>query len=105
LTQYALDLIGPVMPYHIHRLCHLFRLTQVDDFEMMGNTYDQTGSLNCVSNRGDKSNETECSADLKVSPFLDLSERKSMEKMFGIFGESQAIKNISFKNDTFHCSF
>ena len=89
------------MPYHIHRLCHLFRLTQVDDFEMVGNTYDQTGSLNCVKKREEKSTET----DFKVSSFLDLSERKSMEKMFGIFGESQAIKNISFKNDTFHCSF
>lgn len=104
LTQYALDFIGPIMPYHIHRLCNLFRLTQVDDFEMVGNTYDQTGSLNCVKKKTEKMSEDDYS-DTKISSFLDESERKSLDALFGIFGEYQAIKTISFKDNMFRCNY
>jgi hypothetical protein len=95
------------MPYHIHRLCNLFKLTQIDDFEMVANIYDQTGSLNCVKKKDENKSELANNLDSnnRVSLFLDESERKSLENSYGIFGESQAIKTISFKNDTFSCNY
>lgn len=90
------------MPYHIHRLCNLFRQTQINDFEMVANAYDQTNSLNCVKKKTEGQDTDDVS---QVCLFLDESERKSLENFFGIFGESQAIKSISFKDDKFRCNY
>lgn len=98
------------MPYHIHRLCNLFRETQVSDFEMTASTYDQTSSLNCAKKKTNKLEEGEEQQesggdDSRVCSFLDESERKSLESFFGIFGESQAIKNMYFKDDKLCCNY
>ncbi|CAF1073552.1 unnamed protein product [Brachionus calyciflorus] len=97
-TQYAIDLIGPIMPYHIHRLCNLFKATQVEDFSMVGNVYDQTTGLNCVKKKEGEKN-------LEINSLLDSSELKSLENDYGIYGEAQAIKSISLVDSKFCCNF
>lgn len=107
LTQYALDFIGPLMPYHIHRLCNLFRLTQSDQFEMVANTYEQSAALNCakkqeVTQVNSDSDDENDSTD--VCKYLDSSELNSMQSNFGIFGESNSIKSICVKDNYFCCN-
>ena len=99
LTQYALDFIGPIMPYHVHRLCNLFSMTQQGEFEMVANTYEQSAALNCV--------KTEASFLLNkahVSRYLDRSEVDSLASSFGIYGEASSIKSIAMKGDLFCCN-
>lgn len=101
LTQYAIDLIGPLMPFHIHRLCNLFRVTQIDNFNMVANVYEQSQAMNCFK----KQDKEVLQADVKLSSYLDSSEFKSLENNYGIFGEPQAIKSISLIEDKFCCTF
>ncbi len=99
LTQYALDFIGPIMPFHVHRLCNLFRTTQQNEFEMVANTYEQSAALNCVKKA------TEVIVDKEeMSKYLDMSEKDSLENGYGIFGESASIKAIFIKDDMFCCN-
>ena len=107
LTQYALDFIGPIMPYHMHRLCNLFRQTQVDDYEAVFNQYDQSAPLNCVKKKKDQiqAMDPNDEYDPFTTEFLDKSEANSLDNGFGIFGESKAIKTISYKKNRFFCSF
>lgn len=102
LTQYALDFIGPIMPFHIHRLCNLFKQTNCE-FEMNANTYDTSAALNCVKSPTDVNGEPSSTAG--VSSFLDKSELDSLISSHGIFGESQAIKSIRFKDNKFKCDY
>ena len=99
LTQYALDFIGPIMPYHIHRLCNLFRMTQNNEFEMVANTYEQSAALNCVKKDTCPNHDKE-----QISKYLDTSEVNSLEDNFGIYGESNSIKSICIKDDMFCCN-
>ena len=107
LTQYALDFIGPIMPYHIHRLCNLFKETN-GEFEMIANTYDSSAALNCLktpNNSGEELAENSTSETNNTSVFLDRSELMSLEKKHGIFGESQAIRSIKFHEKMFRCDY
>jgi hypothetical protein len=100
LTQYALDFIGPLMPYHIHRLCCLFRRTQfASDFQMVTNVVDQTVGFNCI-----KKNQNEMKTSDEMSIYLDQSEKESIENNYGIFGEAKFIKSINLKNNSFICN-
>jgi hypothetical protein len=103
LTQYALDFIGPIMPYHIHRLCHLFKITN-GEFEMINNTYESSSSLNCVKSQ-EQVNNLKDIEKLAISSFLDLSELNSLQQNYGIFGEAQSIKSIEFKDKMFRCNY
>lgn len=96
-TQYAIDFIGPIMPYHIHRLCNLFKVTQVTDFSMIGNVYDQSAGLNCAKKTEDEM--------LDLDSLIDSSELKSLKSSYGIFGEAQAVKSISLVDEKFCCNF
>lgn len=100
LTQYALDFIGPIMPYHVHRLCNLFSVTQVTDFEAVANLYDQSAPLNCHKKKKNEENQD----DPFLTEYLDKSEARSIENEYGIFAESKAIRSILFKNNRFSCS-
>ena len=102
LTQYALDFIGPIMPYHVHRLCNLFRITN-GEFLMCANTYDTSAALNCVKNA--KYEEAECMSTAGITSFLDKSELDSLMGSHGIFGESQAIKSIHLNENMFRCKY
>jgi hypothetical protein len=118
LTQYALDFVGPVMPYHTHRLCNLFRLTN-GGFEMKSNAYESTVALNCIKSDKnnsktdgyiDKEQENSIEKDFSQeahdpSSFLDASESNSLRNNYGVFGEPQAIKYIQFANDKFSCNY
>ena len=96
-TQYAIDFIGPIMPYHIHRLCNLFKVTQQTDFSMVGNFYDQSAGLNCAKKIEDESTG--------VDSLIDISELNSLRNSYGIFGEAQAIRSISLIDAKFCCNF
>ena len=99
LTQYALDFIGPIMPYHTHRLCNLFRMTQQNEFEMVANAYEQSSALNCVKREGSRVLDKE-----QLSQYMDESEANSIESSFGIYGEVSSIKSILIKDDKFCCN-
>jgi protein downstream neighbor of Son len=99
LTQYALDFIGPIMPFHVHRLCNLFRATQQNEFDMVANTYEQSSALNCVKNSADVIVDKE-----QMSKYLDMSEMESLENGYGVFGEATSIKSICIKDDMFCCN-
>ena len=104
LTQYALDFIGPIMPYHVHRLCNLFKETN-GQFEMAAATYDSSAALNCVKGQNDEAVEgNELPSNPKPTTFLDNSELKSLESFHGIFGESNSIKTIKY-NGKFNCNY
>jgi hypothetical protein len=102
LTQYALDFIGPLMPYHIHRLCNLFRLTQSNDFEMVANPLVQSMPLNCVKKCDEKRENVE--SDDEITSYLDKSELDSVKNWYGLFGEANAIKSITVKGEKFCCN-
>lgn len=102
VTQYAIDLIGPIMPYHVHRLCSLFRITQVDNFSMVANIYDQSQALNCAKKQDNKPG---MDPDSGTTSYLDLSEAKSLEVNYGVYGESQYIKSIDLIENKFCCSY
>lgn len=104
LTQYALDFIGPLMPYHIHRLCNLFRLTQSNDFEMVANPLVQSMPLNCVKKCEEKRENDENKSDEEITSYLDKSELDSVKNWYGLFGEANAIKSITIKDDKFCCN-
>ena len=102
LTQYAVDLVGPIMPYHMHRLCNTFRLTQSSEFEMTAHVYQQSASLNCV-----KKPEVSSSGvvdEESMSPFLDVNEKNSLQKFYGIFGEAKAISSVKMVDGMFCCN-
>lgn len=103
LTQYALDFIGPLMPYHIHRLCNLFRLTQSNDFEMVANPLVQSMPLNCVKKCEEK-REKDDDNDDEITSYLDKSELDSVKNWYGLFGEANAIKSITIKDEKFCCN-
>lgn len=96
-TQYAIDFIGPIMPYHIHRLCNLFKVTQATDFSMVCNLYDQSAGLNCAKKVDDEK--------INSDSLIDISELNSLRNSYGIFGEAQAIKSISLFDAKFCCNF
>ena len=105
LTQYALDFIGPIMPYHVHRLCNLFKITN-GEFEMVSNTYDSSAALNCIKIPSENADESEnCLASKGMTSFLDSSESASLENNYGVFGESQAIKSVQLKEEMFCCNY
>lgn len=106
LTQYALDIIGPIMPYHIHRLCNLFKETN-GEFEMVANTYDSSAALNCVKIPNDSDEVAEnVSPEINgITSFLDRSELNSLKEKHGIFGESQAIRMIKYHENMFRCNY
>jgi hypothetical protein len=127
LTQYAIDLTGPIMPLHVHRLCNLFRVTQDAEFEMTAITYDQSQSLNCVHNRQQQGELKSCesSSILSMSPtssssensndhnpasvgidnaHLDVSEAKSLTSKYGVYGTSASIRTICCKEEKFCCN-
>ena len=104
ITQYALDFIGPIMPYHVHRLCNLFKETN-GQFDMVANTYESSAALNCVKSSKDGADEHEGQqTNQKPTQFLDKSELLSLESSHGIFGESNALKSISYKENKFCCN-
>ncbi len=112
-TTYVLDFIGPVMPYHIHRLCNLFRLTQSGNFEMNSVPFEQSVALNSVKyytkdiiDFNSDSEEKDKSSDNQnnFSKYLDSSEMKSLENQHGLFGEAKAVRTICCKNDVFYCN-
>lgn len=100
LTQYAIDLIGPVMPYHLHRLCHLFRITQEGEFNMTANVYEQSTGLNTP-----KRDETNNQEDVPMSSYLDPTELGSFKANYGVFGEAQAIRSIELTENKFCCNY
>jgi hypothetical protein len=107
LTQYALDFIGPIMPYHVHRLCNLFKITN-EEFLMCANTYDTAAALNCVKNTKEYKDDVDTGGSSNASgitSFLDKSELDSLVHSHGIFGESQAIKSIHLKENMFKCNY
>ncbi len=112
-TTYVLDFIGPVMPYHVHRLCNLFRMTQAGNFEMSSVPFEQSIALNSVKyytkdiidfNSDSEEKDTNINNQNNFSKYLDLSEMKSLENQHGLFGESKAIRTISCRNDMFYCN-
>jgi hypothetical protein len=126
LTQYAIDLTGPIMPFHMHRLCNLFRVTQDADFDMTAITYEQTQSLNCVPKKSqNESKSCESSSILSMSPthsnsensndqspasvgidniHLDVSEAKSLTSKYGVYGQSASVRTICCKEEKFCCN-
>jgi hypothetical protein len=128
VTQYAIDLSGPIMPFHVHRLCNLFSVTQSGEFEMMANVYDQSQALNCVkkfnddssfqkvlfnvSSSGDSESNSNNSVDANMpkkkimilNSYLDLSELRSLENEYGLYGESAFVKTVCFKDQNFCCN-
>ena len=112
-TTYVLDFIGPVMPYHIHRLCNLFRMTQSGNFEMSSVPFEQSVALNSVKyytkdiidfNSDSEDKDTNLNNQNNFSKYLDSSEMKSLENQHGLFGEPKAVRTISCKNDMFYCN-
>lgn len=83
------------MPYHIHRLTGLFRVTQgANGFNMTGNAYEQSTGLNCAPRPDEFSGgeKPECS-------YLDRKEWDSFSDRFGVFGEAQAVRSIMFDSE------
>lgn len=83
------------MPYHIHRLSNMFRLSQEKTgFSMIANAYEQSTGLNCAPKHEDTATRTKpaCSC-------LDLAEWQSFQAAYGIFSEAQAVRSISFDPD------
>lgn len=105
ITQYALDFIGPIMPYHVHRLCNLFKETN-GQFDMVASTYESSAALNCVKSSAEGADEDQGQrTDSKPTKLLDTSELNSLESSHGIFGESNALRTVSYKNGRFCCNY
>lgn len=95
ITQYTIDLQGPILPFHLHRLCKLFQHSQNNSFELTSNTLDHSACLNCV-NAG--------SYDLQYEgKSLSMSETKSLENGVEIKGNAIAINSIVLENGIFKC--
>ena len=95
ITQHTLDVTGPILPIHIHRLCNLFKYSQNGSFEMTGNALDNSASFNCTSPESDDI--------LHNGHNLDLSEKKSMEKSLTMKNSASSINSIIFENELFKC--
>ncbi len=75
---------------------------------MCANTYDTSAALNCVKNKKEDKEEVatgDTLSTLGITSFLDKSELESLINSHGIFGESQAIKSIQFKENKFKCNY
>lgn len=102
LIQYALDLIGPIMPYHIHRLAHLLRATQEGNgFSMIASVYEQSTGLNCAPKQ---ENDGQAPSHFVKASYLDSAEWKAYEAGYGIFGEAQAIRSLLLNDKDKFCA-
>jgi hypothetical protein len=132
LTQYTVDLTGPIMPFHVHRLANLLRVTQEGEFEMSAIAYDQSHAFNCVPRKlaASSSNVRPCvssggesSPILSMSPvsssnqessndattsidnvYLDLSEKRSLMGKYGVFGTAAFLRTVCCKERKFCCN-
>ena len=100
LTHYTLHFTGPIMPFHIHRLCSLFSRTQSGEFEMKAETLYQTEAFNCL-----KPDQVQSSGgNLPVNAQLGQSEADSLRKLYGIYGKYEAIKTIKLDDTIYSCN-
>ena len=93
--MHTIDVTGPILPIHIHRMCNLFKNSQEGSFEMTANVLDNTASLNCTS---PESNEI-----LYDGRNLDLSEQKSMNEFISLKSSCSSINSIVLENEIFKC--
>jgi hypothetical protein len=94
VTQYSIDLTGPILPFHIHRLCNLFKSSQNGAFEMTATTLDHSPAFNST-----KPNIT----NLKESN-IDHSEYQSIKNGVRISGSTKVVSSISLQNGSYRCS-
>ena len=121
-THYVVDLSGPIMPYHVHRLASLFRVTQTGEFEMTSVEYSQSAALNCerkkaaastnkeLTSENDDSENSNYSEELLTESsitnlYLDASEARSLANEFGVYGESAVIRTICCTDGKFGCNY
>ena len=96
VTQYSIDLTGPILPYHIHRLCNLFKHSQRGAFDMTATTLDHSPAFNCAKSNMD------CAQLNKTN--IDESEYESMRNGINISGSTNVVNSINFENGLYRCS-
>lgn len=95
VTQYTIKIEGPIMPFHMHRLCKLFEKSQGGYFELTASNLMHSTALNCCkidnAHKYDGKN-------------LDFSESESLESCFGINKNSLGLSSFKYDAGVYYCS-